>query len=73
MGDDEAVGNGESDLELVKDQWTKDQLELGKLVVETDGESVKNTQYVSYFGGLDISFIIGDPVNACACYVVLNR
>ena len=25
------------------------------------------------FGGLDISFIEGDSVNACACYVVIDR
>ena len=23
--------------------------------------------------GLDISFIVGDETNACACYVILNR
>ena len=28
---------------------------------------------VGRFGGLDISFIEGDSVNACACYVIINR
>jgi hypothetical protein len=30
-------------------------------------------QDITLFGGLDVSFIVDDLVNACACYVVLNR
>ena len=28
---------------------------------------------LNLFGGLDISFIEGDSINACACYVVINK
>ena len=67
---DDIAGTIDVNLEVIKAQWIKEQLLLSKNVTEEDCEAVKK---VGYFGGLDVSFIIGDPVNACACYVVLDK
>lgn len=68
--EDYIVEKSDVDLEVTKAQWIDEQLLLSKRVTEEDCEAVKK---VGYFGGLDVSFIIGDPVNACACYVVLDK
>lgn len=60
------------DLELLKAQWAFEQLDLCNKIVETDSEELTGKES-TLFGGLDISFIIGDSVNACACYVVVNK
>lgn len=60
------------DVEELKEKWTREQLELSKRVSEVD-ECPDAVSSVGRFGGLDISFIEGDSVNACACYVVINR
>jgi len=59
-------------MEELKEKWTREQLELSKRVSEVD-ESPDAVSSIGRFGGLDISFIEGDSVNACACYVVINR
>lgn len=60
----------DSDLELIKAQWAFEQLNLCSEIVETDSEQLGKDP--SLFGGLDISFIIGDDTNACACFVIVN-
>lgn len=64
------VKTSDVDLEVTKARWIQEQLLLSQRVTEEDCEEVNKVQY---FGGLDVSFIIGDPVNACACYVILDR
>lgn len=64
---DESFDDG--NLEELKEQWTLEQLKLSKQVSQVDESPVN----VNLFGGLDISFIEGDPVNACACYVVIDK
>jgi len=63
---------GDANLEELKAQWTLKQLELSKQVSEVDGFLTGATDG-NLFGGLDISFIEGDSVNACACYVVIDK
>jgi len=63
---------GDANLEELKEQWTLKQLELSKQVSEVDG-SLTGATDGNLFGGLDISFIEGDSVNACACYVVIDK
>ena len=78
----------EFDMEELKEKWTREQLELSKRVSEVlrkknnhnfllkplqVDECPDAVSSVGRFGGLDISFIEGDSVNACACYVVINR
>lgn len=62
----------DANLEELKEQWTLKQLELSKQVSEVD-ESLTSSSDGNLFGGLDISFIEGDLVNACACYVVIDK
>jgi len=64
-------GNLDADLELVKADWINQQIQLCSEIVEEDSPQLKAE--VGLFGGLDISFIIGDSVNACACYAIINR
>jgi len=60
----------DSNLEELKQQWTLEQLKMSTRVSEVDGLLNDDP---NLFGGLDISFIEGDSVNACACYVVIDR
>jgi len=62
----------DADMEELKQQWTLEQLELSKRVSEVDNLLDGGTN-INLFGGLDISFIEGDSVNACACYVVIDK
>lgn len=48
-------------------EWIAKQNQLKKLLI-TD-ELVDN---INYIGGVDISFIKGDSVNACACLIVMD-
>jgi len=66
------MATSDCDLELIKEQWTLEQLELCNKIVEEDSDKLKK-ENLSLIGGLDISFIVGDSVNACACYVVVNK
>ena len=78
---DESFDDG--NLEELKEQWTLEQLKLSKQVsqvLHTDKTHFRSVIQVdespvnvNLFGGLDISFIEGDPVNACACYVVIDK
>jgi len=57
--------------QLIKSVWLIEQdIIKSKITVEDqrDFSNIKNL----LVGGLDISFIVGDNVNACACYVVLD-
>ena len=86
--DDSQLPISDFNMEELKEKWTGEQLELSKLVSEVlrkrnnhnfllkplqVDEIPDAVSTVGRFGGLDISFIEGDSVNACACYVVINR
>ena len=86
--DDSQLLISEFNMEELKEKWTGEQLELSKRVSEVlrkrnnhnfllkplqVDEIPDAVSTVGRFGGLDISFIEGDSVNACACYVVINR
>ena len=43
-----------------------------KFIVKVD-DLLNSATNLNLFGGLDISFIEGDSVNACACYVVIDE
>jgi len=62
----------DANMEELKQQWTLEQLELSKRVSEVD-DLLNGATNLNLFGGLDISFIEGDSVNACACYVVIDE
>ena len=57
----------------IKDLWTKetDRLKSGLLADDSLNWIAKGTD-LKYIGGVDISFIKGDDVNACAAYVILK-
>ena len=61
----------EKNLEDLKEEWSRKQEEYKLRVEENDlTDLLAGWKYV---GGLDISFIVGDDTNACACYVILDR
>ena len=85
--DDSQLLISDFNMEELKEKWTGEQLELSKRVSEVlrkrnnhnfplkplqVDECPDAVSSVGRFGGLDISFIEGDSVNACACYVVIN-
>ena len=58
-------------LDALKELWMEKQEQYKQKVVENDlTDFTTNWRHV---GGLDISFIVGDEVNACACYVILDN
>ncbi len=62
-------------MDTIKAQWLKEQEELkGKLI--TQDVDIHNKSDVQYVGGVDISFIKGNNVDAqcdaCAAYVILS-
>ena len=57
-------------LDELKELWIDKQEQYKLKIVENDLTDF--TTSWRYVGGLDISFIVGDEVNACACYVVLD-
>jgi len=65
-------------LELYRDKWTKEQLELKKqLIMEDDfpwqwKESKEGKEELKYIGGVDISFVKENEEDACASLVVLS-
>ena len=62
------------DLEVLKSEWLKTQDEYIARTVEGDDDDHEEDLLsgTKLFGGLDISFIVGDDVNACAGYVVVD-
>ncbi|XP_076117569.1 endonuclease V-like [Mytilus galloprovincialis] len=64
----------------IKDKWEREQMKLKKQMVLTDSSDI--TKIISccqgktsdnfLIGGVDISFVKGDHVNACAALIVLN-
>ena len=67
LEDDVIAGD---EVENIQQSWIAEQNEYQAKISEKDPEDWKSN--FSYLGGLDISFIVGDDVNACACYVVIN-
>ena len=57
-------------LDDLKELWREKQEQYKLKVMENDLTDF--TTSWRYVGGLDISFIVGDEVNACACYVILD-
>ena len=62
----------DKNLELVKEAWIVEQDLYRSKVSDEDPVGWCGDTF-SYLGGLDISFIIGDDINACACYVVVDK
>ena len=61
------------EMESMKSDWIQEQCEIQKKIVELDiSPRLKESDW-RYIGGLDISFIVGDDINAAACYVVLDK
>lgn len=68
--------------EEVMEKWASEQLELKQKVIEADADVVMEMRRVVegwserdcqfYLGGVDISFVKGDNVNACAALVVVS-
>ena len=58
------------ELENIKQSWIAEQNVYQARISEKDQEYWKSN--FSYLGGLDIIFIVGDDINACACYVVID-
>ena len=52
-------------LENIKQSWIAEQNEYQARISEKDQEDWEGE--VSYLGALDISFIVGDDYNSCAC------
>ena len=64
------LSDSSTSLDYLKETWTRQQEEYKLRIEENDlTDFSSNWRYV---GGLDISFIVGDDVNACACYVILD-
>ena len=57
----------------MKSDWKQEQCEIKKKIVELDMCPRLKEGDWRYIGGLDISFIVGDDINAAACYVVIDR
>ena len=61
------------EMESMKSDWIQEQCEIQKKIVELDISPRLKEGDWRYIGGLDISFIVGDDINAAACYVVLDK
>ena len=69
---EQAFEHLDPEMESTKSDWIEEQCEIRKKIVEKD-MCPGLTDGWRYIGGLDISFIVGDDVNAAACYVVIDR
>ena len=63
----------DKEIESMKSDWKQEQCEIKKKIVELDMCPRLKEGDWRYIGGLDISFIVGDDINAAACYVVLDK
>lgn len=66
------------DYPIIK-QWKQEQEELKKKLIIIDDYDESTERLIdsdfgqfNYIGGVDISFVKGDPVNACAAFIILN-
>jgi len=64
--------NNFEDLVELKNKWTKEQEMIKSKIIYKDTKDWNSSLGEIRVGGLDISFIVGDDVNACACYVILD-
>jgi deoxyinosine 3'endonuclease (endonuclease V) len=53
----------------ILEEWSRIQTELKETLQETDDMV---SEEINYVGGVDISFIKGNEIDACACYVILS-
>lgn len=60
------------DLDKLKIKWSNEQQIIKSKIIYKDSIDWDSRIDKVVVGGLDISFIVGDDVNACACYVVLD-
>ena len=65
--------SSDEEIECLKSVWIHEQCEIREKIVEIDTCPVLTEGDWRYIGGLDISFIVGDDINAAACYVVIDR
>ena len=63
----------EAERETLKSEWIQKQSEIKEQIEEKDISPRLTDGDWRLIGGLDISFIVGDDINAAACYVVLDR
>merc|ERR1712013_845858 len=61
----------DDELKTVKEEWSAEQSKYREKISEADPDAWDGN--FLYLGGVDISFIVGDDVTACACYVVINN
>jgi len=61
----------DDELKTVKEEWSAEQSKYQEKISEADPDNWDGN--FLYLGGVDISFIVGDDVTACACYVVINN
>ena len=60
-------------MDIYAEKWKREQLELKKQLIITDDNNYKGKgDVLKYIGGVDISFIKGDDINACSSYVILS-
>ncbi|XP_028395399.1 endonuclease V-like isoform X1 [Dendronephthya gigantea] len=69
----------EDDLNVIKQQWIREQCELKKNLIEEDtynwfqkDPNGEEEILLNYVGGVDISFVKGDEKHACAALVILS-
>ncbi|XP_048466623.1 endonuclease V isoform X4 [Rhincodon typus] len=63
------------DEELLLREWERQQMELKEQMIDHDTEDWQSNEVfegLERIGGVDLSYIKGDEVNACASLVVLN-
>ena len=65
--------SSDEEIECLKSVWIHEQCEIREKIVEIDTCTGLTEGGWRYIGGLDISFIVGDDINAAACYVVIDR
>ena len=65
--------SSDEEIETLKSVWIREQCEIREKIVEIDSCPGLTEEGWRYIGGLDISFIVGDDINAAACYVVIDR
>ena len=65
--------SSDEEIECLKSVWIHEQCEIREKIVEIDSCTGLTEGGWRYIGGLDISFIVGDDINAAACYVVIDR
>ena len=81
MKTDEGPPPRDPELQAIVDKWEKEQMELKRKLITHDTESWQEVlrqsdeaqeSALKYVGGVDISFVKNDAVNACAALIILS-